>query len=200
MKKRTIISLLLVACMATMCFVGGTFAKYTSTVSAKDAVRVASWNVKASDLAGTGVFAAEAATVDLFQTYEDTNVDVDGEGDEIVIAPGTTGSFKFTLTNASEVTVRYAINYTVDEKEVPIQWSVDGGTTWTTDLADVAASQSTELAFGAAAQTITVQWKWAFEANTIETGQSDVEDTKLGAAQTLAEPTVTIAVTFTQVD
>ena len=44
--KKTIIAMLLVACCITACFVGGTFAKYTSTASGSAVATVAKWEIK----------------------------------------------------------------------------------------------------------------------------------------------------------
>ena len=189
-----LVAVLAVTMMFTMCFVGGTFAKYTSSATGTDSATVAKWSFKVgeTDIATTNTFA-----FDLFKTIKDS----DGIKDETemnpvdgsIIAPGTQGSFDLVLTNASQVTAQYAIDYTVtNANNIPVKFSVDGGTTWTDDLADVTASAETTLAVGSAAETITVQWKWDFNGN-------DTTDTNLGSAAT-ATLTVAAKVTATQVD
>ena len=44
-----LVALLAVAMMFTMCFVGGTFAKYTSSATGSDSARVAKWSFKVSE-------------------------------------------------------------------------------------------------------------------------------------------------------
>ena len=189
-----LVAALAVTMMFTMCFVGGTFAKYTSSATGTDSATVAKWSFKVgeTDIATTNTF-----TFDLFETIKDSN-GTDNETDMspvagTIIAPGTQGSFALVLTNASQVTAQYAIDYTVTNAGgIPVKFSVDGGETWTNDLADVAASDSTKLAANSGTTTITVQWKWDFNGN-------DTTDTDLGSAAT-ATLTVTAAVTATQVD
>ena len=189
-----LVAVLAVTMMFTMCFVGGTFAKYTSSATGTDSATVAKWSFKVGE---TDIATTDTFTFDLFKTIKDSN-GTDNESDMspvdgTIIAPGTQGSFDLVLTNASQVTAQYAIDYTVTNTgNIPVQFSVDGGTTWTNDLADVAASDSTKLAANSGTTTITVQWKWVFDGN-------DANDTALGSAAT-ATLTVAAAVTATQVD
>ena len=190
-----LVAVLAVTMMFTMCFVGGTFAKYTSSGTGTDSATVAKWSFKVgeTDIATTNTFA-----FDLFKTIKDTN-GTDNESDMSpvdgsIIAPGTQGSFDLVLTNASQVTAQYAIDYTVtNNNDIPVKFSVDGGTTWTNDLADVAASDSTKLAANSGTTTIKVQWKWDFN------GSDDSFDTALGIGGN-AVLTVKAEVTATQVD
>lgn len=188
-----LVAVLAVTMMFTMCFVGGTFAKYTSSATGTDSATVAKWSFKVgeTDIATTDTFA-----FDLFKTVKDTGGADEADinpADGSIIAPGTQGSFDLVLTNASQVTAQYAIDYTVTNTgNIPVKFSVDGGTTWTDDLADVTASDSTKLAANSGTTTITVQWRWVFDGN-------DTTDTALGSAAT-ATLTVAAAVTATQVD
>ena len=189
-----LVAVLAVVMMFTMCFVGDTFAKYTSSATGTDSATVAKWSFKVGE---TDIAASNEFTFDLFKTIKDSNgtdneTDISPD-DGTIIAPGTQGSFNLVLTNASQVTAQYAIDYTVTNTgNIPVQFSVDGGTNWTNDLADVAASDATKLAANSGTTTITVQWKWVFDGN-------DANDTALGSAPT-ATLTVAAAVTATQVD
>lgn len=203
-KMMRIAAALLVTVLLSTCVISGTFAKYTTDISASDTAIVARFAVKAFGVDGV---ANDTATVDIFNTvYDlapDTDFTLDGTDDEDVknatageapiIAPGTWGKFAYTLKNESDVTVAYAVDYTVNEAGVPLQWSVDG-TTWAEDLADVTA---TSMAIGSTEVTLTIYWKWAFEQTDVSTG--DTTDTTLGSAGT-ASPSVSIKVTFTQVN
>ena len=104
------------------------------------------------------------------------------------------------IKNDSEVTARYGINYTVTGSDVPIEFSVDGGSNWVTSLSNVTPSDSTKIAMNGSA-TVTVLWRWAFTGDTsanYTSTQTDPTDTALG----LSTPTVTVAATLTveQVD
>ena len=191
-KTMRLASGLLVAVLLTTCAIAGTFAKYTSEVSGSDTARVAKFTVDST--------VDEFAIFDVSKIYDTKEADYEAGVDDTdvtngttdgIIAPGTWGEFTFNVSDESEVTVNYAIDYTVDEAGVPLEWSVDGGQTWTDDLADVEAT----VLRGSA--DITVMWKWVFEGTT---EGADAADTALGTAQTLAEPSVAVKVTFTQVD
>ena len=189
-----LVAVLAVVMMFTMCFVGGTFAKYTSSGTGTDTATVAKWSFKVGE---TDIATTDTFTFDLFKTIKDSDgINNETEMNPVdgsIIAPGTQGSFDLVLTNASQVTAQYAIDYTVtNNNDIPVKFSVDGGTTWTNDLADVAASDSTKLAANSGTTTITVQWKWAFDGD-------DTTDTNLGKVGT-ATLEVSAKVTATQVD
>ena len=190
-----LVAVLAVTMMFTMCFVGGTFAKYTSSATGTDSATVAKWSFKVGE---TDIATTDTFTFDLFKTIKDSDgINNETEMNPVdgsIIAPGTQGSFDLVLTNASQVTAQYAIDYTVTNTgNIPVQFSVDGGAHWTNDLADVAASDSTKLAANSGTTTIKVQWKWDFN------GSDDSFDTALGIGGN-AVLTVKAEVTATQVD
>ena len=189
MKKRTLARigmLALALCLVSTCLLGGTLAKYTTVITGTGTGAVAKFDVKATlDDAATGLATGNINIFDTAYTNVTTNK----------LAPGTEGDFTYMLHNDSEVAVNYTVDYTVDEDGVYLLWSTDG-TMWTDDLADI--STPVVLAIGAADTSITLQWKWAYEADALAVGQSDAADTALGVAASAA-PSITIAVTFTQV-
>ena len=190
-----LVAVLAVTMMFTMCFVGGTFAKYTSSATGTDSATVAKWSFKVGE---TDIATTDTFTFDLFKTIKDSDgINNETEMNPVdgsIIAPGTQGSFDLVLKNESQVTAQYAIDYTVtNNNDIPVKFSVDGGTTWTNDLADVAASDSTKLAANSGTTTIKVQWKWDFN------GSDDSFDTALGIGGN-AVLTVKAEVTATQVD
>ncbi|MBQ9960947.1 MAG: hypothetical protein IJP00_03480 [Firmicutes bacterium] len=201
MKKNRMMRLasgLLVAVLLTTCVISGTFAKYVSEAEATDTARVAKWSFNVgsnNDIADATTF-----TFDLWN-HTDGNVDYDGDGTgtEKVIAPGTTGDFDIVLTNNSEVNATYAIEYNVDNQGVPIEYKVGDGA-WKTTLDNVAA---TNIAMNGGTATIKIQWRWAFtgaQSENYTSSQTDITDTDLGKADTLAKPSVTAKITATQVD
>lgn len=195
-------ALMLVLVMMTSCFVGGTFAKYTSDADVKATASVAKWSI---DVEGTEIANATKQTVnvDLFTTlYEEDgqNTETDVAGTSL-IAPGTGGSFDLDVKNLSEVNAKYDIAFTIENtSSIPLEFSTDGGTTWSFAIADVNVSGK-EINMGATdATTTTVMWRWAF--NDVPNYKSDATDTALGIAAQTAAPTVTVTATITayQVD
>lgn len=195
MKKITtkrIVVLMLALTLLTCCFVGSTFAKYTSSAAGNSAARVALWDIKYNGTTIETVGSAKNVTFDLFESVNDVNVK-DGD-DENIIAPGTNGSFTYTVTNNSEVNAEYAIDYTVtNANNIPVQFRVklDSGeySDWSNTLEDVAF---TAIAMGTGSAEYLVEWQWIFNGD-------DAVDTTLGLAGT-ATITVDIAITVNQVD
>jgi len=183
----------------SLTFVSSTFAKYTSTVNGSDSARVAKWDFQfnSTDFDLDSVEdAAEEITFNLFNTLtSESNV---SKTDGTIIAPGTSGSFTFKISNLSEVTAQYALDYSaVNTANIPVEYSLDEST-WSKDInsLDVTASDATKLAYltGESAN-ITVYWRWAFYVN--EAG--DQADTTLGIEGTDTIE-VTLKVILTQVD
>lgn len=197
-KMMRIASVLLVAVLLTTCVISGTFAKYTTSKNASDSARVAKWDID-FDASASGSETKEF-TFDLFNTVKDTNgtdneTDVRnlaGDGDT-VIAPGTSGSFDIVLQNLSEVTAKGRIELDLTGiAGVPLEFKIGTAGDWSKTPA---ALENIELAMEGEAVTTTIQWRWA-----IGDGSTDVDDTNLGTAGTLAEPVVKAIVTVEQVD
>lgn len=184
-------AVLAITMMFTMCFIGGTFAKYTSSATGTADVGVAAWDIK---VGGTNIATTDTFTFDLFDTIKDSN-GTDNENDMnpvdgTIIAPGTSGNFAIVIKNDSQVNATYAIDFTVtNANNIPVQFSLDG-TTWETDINDLDVP-ATAIDMGANA-TVTVQWKWPFDGD-------DGVDTALGKAHT-ATLKVDAKVIATQVD
>ena len=226
MKSARILTLVLVLCMVSVCFLSGTVAKYTSTGTGTDTASVAKWKftVESADIATTDTW-----TFDLFNTVnnlkvnpsddadndDDVNDAADNDADTPqIIAPGTTGSFVIDLVNESEVTAKFGIVFDVDDANnttgttIPLLYRVKVGDTWIggesnwqADLTDFNIDPaSTEydavLETNAKTTTVTVEWKWVFEAG------NDTNDTALGAdsVDTPVQLEVSATVTATQVD
>lgn len=94
-------TLLLALTLITSCFVGGTFAKYTTSESAKDQARVAKWGIELSVEGGD----------ELFVTEYDEGADrftVVSQNTEDLVAPGTKNDtgVTFKLTGKPEVATK----------------------------------------------------------------------------------------------
>lgn len=194
-KKRSSMMVRLVAALAvtmmfTMCLVGGTFAKYTSSATGNDNANVAKWDIRVN---GANITASDTFTFDLFNTVNDTkdnNAETDmAPNGGTIIAPGTTGKFSIAIQNLSQVNATYTIDYTVNTRSIPVEFSTNG-TDWKTNINDL---NVTNVPIGLGTDTtVTVQWRWVFDGN-------DTTDTALGSAAT-ATLTVAAKVTATQVD
>ena len=212
-KKGMAIGALLMAVAITGYSVSGTYAKYISAVDITDEARVAKWDINLME--GTKKL-ENNHRIDLFQeSYTNagnkyvqslgcTTTDVDGTDVttcDRVVAPGTEGSYTFTiegqtetnytlnvnLLNTSANTVRLIGTDGTTVEYDPIRFSLDG-TTWFgyDDLATKINEQFKDKVYGpnaAVNETVSIQWKWAFdatEATAIGATSDDAKDTKLG--------------------
>ena len=173
----------------SLTLVSSTFAKYTSTVTGDDSARVAKWawtfNTEQLDLGS----AQEVTTFGLFDTIKDTAGATEEDVNSGLIAPGTSGSFSFVITNSSEVTGEYTVNFDSSEVVEQIEYSLDGSS-WVEEIEDLTKSEQLEAA--TEGNPITVYWRWEFEGN-------DTSDTADGIAGNV-EHSVTITILFEQVD
>ena len=152
------------------------------------------------------LFAAEYAKDD--NSFSETNSVANNEaGTDKLVAPGTTGSQAFTLENNSEVAVRFTLTpvttgaNATNLNGVPMEFSTNGST-WTT-LDAALTARNCNIAVDGDNVTFTLYWRWAFtgEASTnFTSSQTDVSDTALGSAVSLANVIVTISIVATQID
>ena len=171
--------------------VSGTFAKYTSQATASDSVTVAKWAFKVgtTDIATTKNF-----SFNLFTTINDTgNTAAETDVVNAKIAPGTAGSFQFSLQNISEVTAKYTITLAQTQTSsavVPIEYSTDKANWYSASNFSTTAN----VAINATA-TPTIYWRWAIDSeNTTDTTIG------LGTGSAGFKMTVTATVTAEQVD
>ncbi|MGN0820005.1 MAG: hypothetical protein ACI4M6_06455 [Christensenellaceae bacterium] len=189
-----LVSVLAVTLLFTMCFVGGTFAKYKSSATGTDSATVAKWEI---EVGGTNIAQNDSFTFNLFDTIKDTGGVEEADVSPIdgtIIAPGTMGSFVLTIQNKSQVTAKYSVEFSVtNANNIPVEFSADGAT-WVSSIATLNVTDAV-LNIGSEAVTVPVYWRWAFYTSDAQ----DSADTSLGAAGT-ASITVTANVTATQVD
>lgn len=210
--------ILLVLVLMTSCFVGGTFAKYTTAAEGMDSARVAKFGVTIT--ANGTSFAEKYATNDaeVAGTIANSVVSMDK-----VIAPGTQGNMaSMTLTGTPEVAVKVTYEATVDLSAnwkdatgtyyCPLEIKVGDDTlkgTAFASAADFAAAvkakidaYSKQYAAGTdlsaqGADSLQISWAWAFDGN------DDVKDTYLGdqaAAGNAATVSIKVKTTVTQID
>lgn len=123
MKKKLIIVSILALSTLTFFSIKQTYAKYTSQTDFSDSARVAIWDVNTT------------VSVDLFKdSYIDSGVqslNCEEVGDkkvcDKVVAPGTSGEFRWTITGAPETNYKMRVEYqdVVDDVK-NIKFSLDG--------------------------------------------------------------------------
>lgn len=204
--------LLLVLTLITSCFVGGTFAKYTTSGNGTDTARVAKWGVTVTP---------ESATFkDMYDN--DASATVVGESSAKVVAPGTKGDMvKMTLGGKPEVKVKVTYNCEVsltgwtigdnNEFYCPLVVKINDEPVDTSNATDASSfadainsvikTYSNDYDAGtdlSGADSPAITWEWPFS-----TDGNDAKDTELGdAAANNNAPKITIAVatTVTQID
>lgn len=221
MKKHNMMraaSALAVVTLLSTGLISGTLAKYTSAGSGTaETARVAKWSfgVRAdgTNSGTTDLAAKQNFTFDLFKTVKDSDGTSD-EGDvknsttdgKTVIAPGTSGSVDLYLSNDSEVTTGYKVEFVAENPDnVPLKYAITSANTsfasltWVDSVASLNQDKTTKDNALAAGGNIIyhVYWKWDFENASVT--DKDASDTDLGKSGS-ANPKITATVTATQVD
>lgn len=231
-KKKNVLmrsaGLLLALVLVTSCFVGSTFAKYTTAAEATDSARVAKFGVTL--VGGTGMFSKTYAKDD--QSFTISGNTVVSSDESKLVAPGTSGSLvAFNMTGTPEVAVRVSYkvnafsltNWTTNgtDEYCPLVFTVNGTTykmggnidtvakledavktaieTYTKDYA-----ANTDLS-AVADDGLNISWEWAFEGDGEGAYQTDAKDTALGnrAAENVANAgkiDFGVTMTVTQID
>lgn len=194
--------LVLALALLTSCFVGSTFAKYTSSASGSDSATVAKWSISVEGTEIAVVGDPQTITFDLFNTIneEDTTSEEENVAAE-KIAPGTGGSFTLDIVNNSEVDATYTVTFNVTNAgvdhdnnpetpniTVPLEFKVGAGE-WKSTLDNVSA---TDIAMKNAENTddeasVVVSWRWAYDGNA-------TNDTALGIKTPAVEVSATVNV------
>lgn len=187
-RKAMALTCLLVAVIVTAYSVCGTYAKYVSSFDNADEARVAKWNFsldkdenEATNKYDINIF-GDSYSIMKDDKSEYTYV-VSSEPGIKVVAPGTSGTYGFTVSGTAETnyTVSSSVTITNNVKIVengktiynPIRFSLDGGKTWKSDeqiakdLADALNNQTADVVYPANYVLdkvgANIQWKWAFE-------------------------------------
>lgn len=198
--------------MVVLCLVSGTFAKYVDHFEGDDKAVVAKWDVTADVEEGafdifdvSKIYDTDGATYSADGGDKDEEVRMGENGNDVIgdgiIAPGTWGVFTIDLTNNSDVSAKYTVDYTAKEEGVFLLWSNDGEH-WVDNADDLDVDMDAPgiMKIDEGDQSIDIFWKWSFEADATAIGQSDAEDSALGQAQELAKPSIKVEVDFEQID
>lgn len=160
----------LVLTLVTASLVGGTFAKYTSTVTGSATATVAKWAV---DLKSGGT-SVEGATLKL----ENANVAITTTDNKL--APGTHGTLALTL-DGTGTEVDYTYTVTLDKTSlggIPIDFYEGTDNTGTPiTFAGNTAELKKDAVGTKTTENINIYWEW-------DTASSDTDDTALGEAGT----------------
>jgi len=210
MKKNWVLRLGLLAMvltLVTMPMVSSTYAKYVTEATGTDTARVAKWGVTiTADSAGDGMFDLTYVKDDATFTLGPNSV----ISTENVVAPGTSGSYTFTLAGIPEVAVRVSFgassikdNWLVSTKAYePLNWTIYNGTNYWTGsawgaktyftLADLESELSSltvdYIANASIATTYTIGWEWPFEWSSTYLAWSEVEVAKANVAMYYTAP------------
>lgn len=216
--------ILLALTLITSCFVGGTFAKYTTGAEGADTARVAKWGVTASVTGG----AFATSYVDDVKS-DDLELAVESSTEDKLVAPGTSGTFAgVALSGTPEVAVQITaeatftvVGWMIDHDDdaatadifyCPIVVTVGTDSVCGLDYSNaddfaadvVEAIESANAVFEPNTDLETVQdaysgytWSWAFEN---ADGQSNAYDTKLGNLATAPVISLGLKVTVEQID
>ena len=224
MRKNTTLrfsALLLVLALVTSCFVGGTFAKYTTSATGTVSARVANWGFEgASSITLGNLFSGTYES----ETYP--NPTVKNANGEPLIAPGTRGSTTFQFAydgsamNAPEVAYKFTVSTDGSECSIApgvLVWKLDNelcgndgtfaelltaiealsGADDGSDSKDYAPGEL-PAAFNTIGESHTISWEWAYDTD--PAGTNDARDTGLGNANIRDDVTVQITITATQID
>ena len=191
--------------VVSSCIVGGTLAKYTTTVSGTGSAVVAKWAPTfktGTNISGGGTF-QDSVDVKLTDTTLNGKV-VSGR-----IAPGTDGSFSVQVSRgATEVEFKYSVSIS-DLKNRPanLKFYAEDGITELTETSagsgiyELSSDDTMGLTDGA--KTLTVCWKWPYQGDPTEASSEaesrDAADSEAGNKATASEAaaTMTFKVNFT---
>lgn len=178
-KSMLIVILLLLVAIATV-YVGGTYAKYTETVSGNGTATVAKWDFTTDNTIST-------LNINFSQTYDPTTLVAQK------IAPGTSGSFAISLKNTNTET---GVDFTLalgSIQNVPTNLKFYKDDTYATEITPGTGTITGQLkAKDATGINVPVYWKWEYQ-----TTDGDDEDTTDGKAA--KELTIPVTITGTQV-
>lgn len=189
--------------LVTTCMLGGTLAKYATTVSATGTATVAKFDV---GVQGNGTeFGTTAQTIrDLFTTNWKPPVTEGVKQDKL--APGVYGYFDIVVENKSEVLVKVSeVTFTAaNEKDIPMKFAVTDATiatkpdNFSTAITDQGLDKAVEGEFSnsigwntaadANKKTVRVWWTWD--------GTKDSDDTAIGTYGNATAPTYGLTITI----
>ena len=181
-------ALALALTLVSTCLMGGTLAKYTTTVTGTATATVAKWVFNAND--------ANSTSKTFAVSLEDTTLN--DKVTEKKIAPGTDGSFAIVINAVgSDVALDYTIAFS-DIQNKPSNLNFYSDEEFKTKIDNLVGYSKLDGSIGIKDEktvTKTIYWKWPYEG---VDGANDSTDTVSGEAA--EKMTFTITVTGTQQD
>ena len=191
--------------VASSCIVGGTLAKYTTTVAGTGSAIVAKWAPSFKTGTNGGSF-SDSIDVKLTDTTLNSKV-VNGK-----IAPGTDGSFSVQVSSgATEVEFKYSVSISdLANRPANLKFYEDSG--FATELTETSVgvyelSSNDTMAINGADQTMTVYWKWPYDVSGEASSAAESRDAadsdtgnKATASEAAATMTFKVNCTATQVN
>lgn len=176
--------------LVTGSLVGGTFAKYTSTVTGTGKATVAAWKIAMKE------GEKNAITSDKFN-FDLINLNSGAASEDGKIAPGSKGEIQFTIDGTgTQVEYTYSVSADITSLgSVPIKFysdearTPDKEITFTGNTAEVASG---EVLLDSESKVKTASIYWAWDSTT------DTADTTLGEAETAITGTIDVSITATQ--
>ena len=190
MKKRILTLALLLVVGASSCFIGSSYAKYSSKISKSSSVSVAKWNFYKDNLNKT-------ININLKENYDESTLvsTRNSTGMEYkLIAPGTEGSFDINLINTSEVGANFSISLDeVDKLPKNIKFYKDANY----QIEFIPGSSKITGTLKANDKTglnVKIYWKWPYETGTLIDGtySGDEFDKEVSSEGTVLNIPVTI--------
>lgn len=179
-KKSILTFALLFVVGISMYLIAGTYAKYTSEITANGTVSVAKWAFEDDNK-------ITALDIELTETVDASTLVADK------IAPGTSGSFIIKLTNENtEVGVDFEIAFT-DVTNKPTYLKFYSDDSFSTEIDPTSDTITGQLeAKDADGLEVPIYWQWAYESG------ADTTDTTEGKAA--KDLTIGLTITGTQVE
>ncbi len=226
-KTMRIASVLLVLVLLSTCAISGTFAKYTSTANSSDSARVAYWGWSPATMNIEGLFATSytddngmLASADAIAPGTKNSATFGfaykANTNDSVTAPEVAYQFDVDVVATCDESIKNNPNivWSLDDALAPAvaesaEGAGDGKAAGSFD-ALVAAIEDLQngddddniynpgelpSAFDAADETHKISWEWKFDEN-----NNDATDTAMGNADPLAQVSIEITVTATQLD
>ena len=181
--------------VVSSCIVGGTLAKYTTTVAGTGSAIVAKWAPIFKGGTNGGAF-ENSVDVKLTDTTLNNKV-VDGK-----IAPGTDGSFSVQVSKGeTEVEFKYSVSIS-DLTNRPANLKFYKDSSFNTELTETSVgsgvyelSSDDTMGLTDSEKTLTVYWKWPYEVSgeaTAAAESRDAADSDTGNKATASEAAATM--------
>lgn len=167
MRKNKLMSLaLILVAIVACCFIGGTYAKYSSSVSKSSNISVAKWNFYKDN-------STQKININLKENYDESTLlstrNINGYEYKL-IAPGTEGSFDIKLINTSEVGADFTLSIG-EITNLPSNIKFYKDANYQNELIPGTSSITGSLKAGdSTGLDVKIYWKWPYETGTNNNG------------------------------